>query len=51
MFADIVLSLIEIALVFSVFDPNKATNEASANENKAIIVLVSLVLVFVNFND
>ena len=51
MFADIVLSLVEIALIFSVFNPDKTTNEAAANENKALIVLISLVLVVVNFND
>ena len=51
MFADIVLSLIEIALVFSVFNPNKTTNEASANENKAIIMVVSIIIIIVNFND
>ena len=51
MFADIVLTLIEIALVFSVFNPDKATNEAIANENKAIIMVVSIIIIIVNFND
>ena len=51
MFADIVLTLIEIALLISVFNPDKTTNEATANENKAIIMVVSIIIIIVNFND
>ena len=51
MFTDIVLSLIQIALIGSWFSPREGSCESEANTLNGIFACLSVMIVIINFAD